>query len=321
MTEATDDMSSPPTKDDGGKVTDRSGNRAKRSPWRLVLRYLVLFPVIVYLGLAAVMFAFQSRIVFVQSKKMQGDPSNAGMAFEDLTLRTSDGVSINAWYVPGPEEARGTALFCHGNGGNMSHCVDRIRLLRELGFNVLLFDYRGYGRSEGTPSEEGLYRDTRAAWDWLVMEKNVPPDEIVLWGHSLGTAVASQLAGEVQAAALIMEASHTSVAEEGQRRFPWLPVRLLAYIELDNCAHVARAKCPVMIVHSSQDQLVPLEFGRRVFDAAREPKAFLEITGGHNSGYRSSGKVYRDGVVEFLKKHVASYYSAVSTDATGPKQR
>jgi fermentation-respiration switch protein FrsA (DUF1100 family) len=154
----------------------------------------------------------------------------------------------------------------------------------------------------------------------LVDEKGVPPGEIVLWGHSLGTSVASQLAGEVDAAALIMEGAHTSVAEEGQRLYPWLPIRLLAYIQLDNCAHVARAKCPLLVVHSSGDRLVPIEFGRRVFDAGRQPKTFLEITGGHSSGFRSSGKVYRDGVVRFLEKHVPSYRSATPADGTAPKE-
>jgi fermentation-respiration switch protein FrsA (DUF1100 family) len=167
--------------------TDGTNGGRKRRLVRLILRYLVLFPAIIYLGLAALMYAFQDRIVFVTDSEMGGDPSTVDLPFEDVKLHTADGLSLSAWYVPCTEQARATALYCHGNGGNMSHCLSRISLLRKLGFNVLLFDYRGYGRSEGTPSEEGLYRDARAAWNWLVDEKEVPSDEIVLWGHSLGT--------------------------------------------------------------------------------------------------------------------------------------
>jgi hypothetical protein len=265
-----------------------------------MIAILLLLPVGLYLLLAGLMYVFQDRLVFMPGKVMICDPSAAGMPFEDVTLRTPDGLSLAAWYVPAGGPTRATVLFCHGNAGNISHRLRTIEKLRGLGLDTLIFDYRGYGRSEGRPSEAGLYADGRTAWDWLVNVKGTPPGRIVIWGRSLGSAVASQLAGEVRPAALILESAHTSVPDVGARVYPWLPVRLLARIRLDNVDNVRRASCPLLVVHSAEDEMLSIEFGRQVFDAASGPKTFLQISGRHNDGFHTSGELYTDGITRFL---------------------
>ncbi len=265
-----------------------------------MLAILLLVPPGIYLILVGLLYVFQDRLIFAPSRVLHGDPSSAGIPFEDVTLRAPDGCALGAWYVPAEGPARGTALFCHGNAGNISHRLLTIEKIRRLGLNVLIFDYRGYGRSDGRPSEAGIYSDGRTAWDWLVEVKCESPDRIVIWGRSLGSAVATRLAGEVRPAAVIIESAHTSVPDAGARAYPWMPVRLIARTRLDNLEQVRRVKCPLLAVHSTEDEMLPIEFGRKVFEAAPGPKAFLEIYGSHNSGFHTSGELYTDGVRRFL---------------------
>lgn len=258
-----------------------------------------------YLAIVLVVYVAQDRMVFLPSAKLLGAPADVGMAFEDVNLAASDGVRLHGWWVPATGPSRGAAIFFHGNGGNISYCFETIAILREgLKLDVLIFDYRGYGRSGGKPGEPGVYRDARAAWDFLADEKKVPPEKIVLWGRSLGTAVASQLAGEVRPAALVLESAHRSVPAMGAEVYPWLPVRLLCRLRLDNVAHLARVRCPVLVIHSPDDEMVGIGHGRTVFAAAPEPKEFLEITGSHNEGFLTSGGLYLDGAERFLAKYL-----------------
>ena len=248
---------------------------------------------------------------------MIATPDQYGMQYEDLTLTTEDGVKISAWYVHAPEPAKGQAdsipassdsaqqsgdvvLFCHGNGQNISFRLESVRIFHNMGLSVLIFDYRGYGRSEGSPSEEGTYADARAAWDYLVHTRKIPPPRIIVFGRSLGGAVAAHVAKEHAPKALILESTFTSVPDYASDIYPFLPVRLLCRFSYDTHSIIGDVPCPVLIVHSPEDEIVDFSYGRRLFEAASEPKEFLEITGSHNSGFLTSRATYTDGLKSFL---------------------
>jgi len=262
--------------------------------WR-VLRVALMS----YVGLAALMWLMQSRLVFAPSQRIEATPTEAGLAYEDVRLRTADGLNLHAWFVPAPRPL-GTVLFCHGNAGNLSHCLEAIAQYHRLGFSSLVFDYRGYGRSEGRPTERGAYRDAEAAWRYLTETRGIAPDDIIVHGRSLGGAVAAHLAAERAPRALVVESAFTSVPDLGQEMYPWLPVRLLSRFRYDTREYLQRVACPVLIAHSPEDETVPYHHGRRLFEAAREPKRWLEMRGGHNDGYLVSGRGYEAALKAFM---------------------
>ena len=256
------------------------------------------------------LFLFQSRLVYFPSSKMDGSPRDVGLAYEDVRFTASDNIQLQAWFVPA-ENARGVVLFCHGNAGNISHRLETITLLHDLGLSVFIFDYRGYGQSKGKPSEQGTYRDAWAAWEHLVQERNTDPKDVIVWGRSLGGPIAAWLAREATPGALILESSFTSIPDIGAKLYPFLPVRLIARIRYNTEEYVSGVRCPVLVVHSPEDKLAAFEFGLRLFKAANEPREFLEITGGHNNGFLISGRTYTDGVDRFLKKHFSKHKNNV----------
>ncbi|MBN1867307.1 alpha/beta hydrolase [Candidatus Sumerlaeota bacterium] len=254
-----------------------------------------------YLVLCVAVFLLQGRLLYFPSRDVGQMPSDARLDFEDLTLETSDGEKISAWYVPA-REPRGTVLFCHGNAGNITHRIATLLLLNDLRLNVLIFDYRGYGESSGRPTEKGTYLDARAAWDYLVEKRGAKPKEIVPFGRSLGGAVAAHLAAEVEPRALILESTFTSIPDMGARTYPFLPVRLLCRFDYDTREILPNVRCPVLIVHSPNDEIIPYNHGRALYDAANEPKTFLELRGSHNEGFLDTGNEYNEGIDGFLKK-------------------
>lgn len=267
----------------------------------MIFRVLLL-AALIYLGLALVIFLSQSRLVFlpeIGGRTLLSSPAELGLDYRSLEIETTDGETLSAWWLPHPE-ARGTLLFHHGNAGNISHRLDSLEIFHQLGLNVLIFDYRGYGQSSGSPSEAGLYEDARAAWAWLTEVEELAPDEIVLFGRSMGAAVASRLAMEVRAAGLIVESSFSSVPDIASDLYWWLPVRWLARIQLATIDHVAEAKMPVMVIHSAEDEIIPVEQGRRIYEAAAEPRSWLEIRGDHNTGFLRSREIYVSGLDRFL---------------------
>ncbi len=240
--------------------------------------------------------AFERVNLYIPSRTLDAKPSDIGLTYTDVSLTAEDGVKIHAWFIPS-ENASATLLFCHGNAGNISHRLESIRLFHELGLNVLIFDYRGYGRSNGRPSEEGTYMDTRAAFDYA----KTTSDQVVIFGRSLGGAVAVDLASKVDdAAALIVESSFTSTIAVGKEVYPFLPVSWIVTMQYDSLSKIPRVVCPVLVIHSPEDDIIPYHHGQALFEAASEPKMFLEITGGHNGGFIDSGEVYTDGIRRFL---------------------
>ncbi len=264
-----------------------------------VLLYVGAALAAVYIGFGLVLLFTQSRLLYRPVRDIAFTPEDMSLDFEDVTFRTQDDLALNGWYVEAGD-APFTILFCHGNGGNIMHRLDTISFFHALGLNCFVFDYRGYGRSEGKPSEVGTYRDARAAYDWLTQTKGIPAEQIVLLGRSLGGSVAAQLAGQVDARALVVESAFTSFPDMGARVYPYMPVRLFAFFRYNTRAHLAKVRCPVLVMHSREDELVPFEFGQRLFEAAREPKRFVELRGGHNDGFLTSGDLYKDAWIDWL---------------------
>lgn len=260
-----------------------------------------------YLALGLFLFLFQSRLLYypnLPSRAVVATPERAGLVYESVEIVTEDGVRLDGWFVPAAGQARGVLLFFHGNAGNISHRLDSLRIFHDLGLAVLIFDYRGYGRSEGTVSEQGTYLDAEAAWRHLTEARGIPEKNIVLFGRSLGAAIAAHLAARHEPGALIMESAFTSVPDLAARFYRVYPARWLSRYRYDAKTSLASVTCPVLIVHSPDDEIIPFDEGRALFAAAKEPKRFLELRGGHNDGFMSSGRIYIDGLDAFLSAHL-----------------
>ena len=254
-----------------------------------------------YVLLVAFAYVSQARMLYlpdIQGRELTASPDAVGLAWEEVNLETSDGVRLHGWFVPAASSR--ALLYFHGNAGNISHRLQSIREFHDLGLSVFIVDYRGYGRSGGTSTEKGLYRDAEAAWRYLTEARNIAPKDIILFGRSLGGSVASWLAMREDAGALIVDSAFTSVPDIGQEAYPWLPVRLLSRFRHATREYVASSKCPVLVVHSRDDEIVPFHHGEAIFSAASEPKTFLEIRGGHNDAHARSAETYRDGIRQFL---------------------
>jgi fermentation-respiration switch protein FrsA (DUF1100 family) len=267
-----------------------------------------------YFVLCLLLFFFQSRLIYFSEMGREDfvTPQQAGMDYQEVTINAA-GEKLHGWFVPAPH-ARGVVLFFHGNAGNISHRLDYLRMFSELGFSVFIFDYRGFGKSSGEPSEIGTYQDGEAAWNYLVETRRVAPSSIVLFGESLGGAVAAWLAARVKPRALIITSTFTSLPDLGAKLYPLFPVRLLTRYEYNTRKYLQAATCPVLIVHSREDEIVPFEHGEQLYAAAHEPKQLLEIHGGHNTSLILSHDLWMKGVGAFLDRHMGATDTAKYRD-------
>ena len=258
-----------------------------------------------YGGVAALLFFFQGKLLYYPElgREVHATPRDHGLAYESLSLLTPDNERLDAWFVP-KEQARASVLILHGNAGNISHRLDTIAMFHRLGYSVLIFDYRGYGRSTGQPSEAGLYRDAQTAWEYLTRQRGLPPGRIILFGESLGGAVAAWLAVREHPGALVLSSVFTSVPEMAADLYPWLPARWLARSRYDTRAALAEITCPVLIAHSPEDEIIPFHHGQALFIAAAEPKVFLPLAGGHNDGFIFMRSEWVDILADFLRRHI-----------------
>lgn len=263
----------------------------------------VIFVIVSLYGLFCLyLFLVQGRMIFypnVPSRKLTASPADVGLDYETVSLSASDGVKLHGWFIPARDE-KGTILFFHGNAGNISHRLDTLKIFHDLGLSTLIIDYRGYGRSQGSISEHGTYLDGGAAWSYLTRTRKIPARQIVIFGRSLGAAIAAHVAAGAKPGGLILESAFTSVPDMAARLYPVLPVRLLSRYEYDTRQKLLSVSCPVLISHSPQDEIIPFENGLQLFESAREPKRFLEMRGGHNEGFLASGQGYRDSIGEFI---------------------
>jgi fermentation-respiration switch protein FrsA (DUF1100 family) len=248
---------------------------------------------------------FEHSQVYHPARELMVDPAVLGIPFEEIWLSVEN-QRLHAWFFPAPEQSSRrefALLHCHGNAGNIGDLLERAGLFHQAGLNLFLFDYRGYGKSAGKPSEAGTYADARAAFAWL-RQRGFAASEIVLLGESLGGAIATELAlGEPELGGLILQSTFTSIIDIGSEIFPWLPVRWMARIRYATRDKLPRVKMPVLILHSRADDLVGFHHAERNFAAAPEPKLFLEIEGDHATPLENSA-LYRRGVEQFIDQMV-----------------
>lgn len=249
-------------------------------------------------------YLLQPGMVFFPSSRLVATPSDWGLDYRSAVFDTEDGVELNGWFIP-RESSRRVLLFFHGNAGNISHRGESVSIFHELGLNVFIIDYRGYGASKGKPSEAGIYRDARAAWRYLTAELGFGPENIIVFGRSLGGVVAAQLAAEANPSALILESSFSSAKDVARATMPVISRLLVLRFDLDAASHVSRAQCPVLILHSRDDEIIPYALGRKLFEVAPEPKRFVDLMGGHNQAFLLSQPAYEQALGDFIAAYAA----------------
>ena len=244
--------------------------------------------ILIYL-LAAVIAAFfyirylEKKAVFYPFKEITSVPDDIGIGYEDIYFKTEDGVKLNGWFVKASEDAP-VMIFFHGNAGNISGRLGRIDVFHRMGISVFIIDYRGFGLSEGVPTEQGMYLDAQAAFDYLNTREDVDQSKVFVYGVSLGGAAAVDLASKREVNGLIIDSSFSSGADMAKIIFPGVPSFLIR-TKMDNLNKIRNIKAPKLIIHSTEDRTVPYELGRKLFDAASEPKKFLKIVGNHNESF------------------------------------
>ena len=263
---------------------------------------LLIIGIGVYAALNLYVYYMQSNLIYfpnMPGRELIATPQNIGLSYQDVEFVTEDDIRLHGWFIPN-ESAEKTILFFHGNAGNISHRLESIDIFNRLGLNVFIIDYRGYGQSEGKITEQGSYRDAVAAWHYLVNTRAIDESQIILFGRSLGASVATWLASKQSPSALIIESGFTSVPSMGQRIYPFLPVRWLTHFKYDTMNYIRSVSCPVLVTHSKDDEIIPYDEGLKIFEAANDPKHFLEMQGGHNDGFRVSGTGYINGLRDFI---------------------
>ena len=245
----------------------------------------------------------QESLVFFPDRTLRATPADVGLRFEDVRLTTEDGIGIGAWWVE-PERARGAVVFAHGNAGNISDRLDVIRLFVGLRLSVLAFDYRGYGSSDGSPSELGTYRDMEAAVAYLRSVRGIGPERTVYYGESLGGAVAVATALRLPPAALVLESTFTSVRAMAAVHYPFVPGFLATRVRYDSRSRVRELRCPLLVLHAPDDRIVPYRMGRELFEAAPGRKAFADLEGDHNDGGLIVSPAARDALRVLLDAHL-----------------
>ena len=273
------------------------GGRVKRLAMTLVIGVAA----VLFLTVAAIRY-FENSFIYFPPRFPEGFRNAPSPRVEDVWLTTQDNVRLNAWYLPssGSEKA---LLWFHGNAENIGYGLGQAEFYSRLGVNVLAVDYRGYGRSEGSPDEAGVYRDADAAYDYLIQMRHVQPNNIFIYGHSLGGAVAIDLASRRECGGLIVQSSFTSIRDVARRTFR---IPLFEYIpgsRFDSLATIRRVRAPILVMHGTRDETVPFSMGQRLFAAAPQPKVFFPIDGaGHNDVIEIGGEQFLERFKSFLER-------------------
>jgi fermentation-respiration switch protein FrsA (DUF1100 family) len=258
----------------------------------------------------------ENHIIFFPEKGILLTPSSLNLYFEDIYIPIKENIKINGWFIPHLQQssvsleqegagfipvnnAKYTVLFLHGNAGNISTRLDKIQLLGEIGVNIFIIDYQGYGQSQGKPSEEAIYLDTQAAYDYLVNSRNIKPEQIILYGESLGAAAAVNLASEVEIKAMILEGGFTRGRDMSKRLGPFLPAFLFPNM-FDSLSKIKKVKSPILFIHSPDDEMVPINLAKKLYNAASGLKEFVEISGSHNTAVLDSSKKFIDSISAFI---------------------
>lgn len=265
--------------------------------------HLLLIAAAIYAGLILLLLLFEKKLVYFPGHpgRETGDWQPAGLPAEDVRLTTEDGVTLHGWWIRSAA-AQFTFLAFHGNAGNIAHRAPVYRFLHSLPANVLAVEYRGYGRSEGAPDEQGLYRDARAGWEHLVRERGIPPERIIAFGQSLGTAVAADLVAERRVGGIVLEAPFPSAREVARRLYPFLPgIGYFLRTKFETAAKLERGGTPLLVVHCAQDPVLSFALGEETFRRAGEPKRLLRIAAYcHEEASQVRPEEYRAALAEFL---------------------
>lgn len=285
----------------------------KMSFWFL---YVVAVLALAYGGFAITLYIRQPKFLYNPVRDVVYTPEELGLEFEDVFFKSADGVRLNGWYVPSDRPGF-TVLFCHGNGGNIMHRLDSIEMFHQMGLGCFVFDYRGYGKSGGVPEEEGTYRDAQAAYKWLTDKKAVPADQIIILGRSLGGSIAAHLAANVDTAGLVVESAFTSYADIGRKFYPYLPVRWFARFNYSTVDYIKNVHCPVLLIYSRTDELIPFEFGLEIYEVAKEPKDLVELFGSHNDFFLVSSEAYKKAWLAWLDFIIAQNVAAPQEAGSG----
>jgi hypothetical protein len=268
-----------------------------------MLLRIVIYLAIGYVVIILLLMALENWMVYHPTPASQ-DWLRPPAGVMDVELQLADGTPIHGWWFP-HEGAKGALLYLHGNAGNLSHRRDTVAQMRRvLNENILIIDYPGYGKSGGSPSEAGCYESAEAAYKWLTEEKKVPGERVILFGGSLGSGVAVELASRHKHRALLLLSPFTSLPDVGASIYPWLPVRWLMRNRFDSLSRIASCTRPIFIVHGTADNVVPFHLGQKLFEAVQGPKQFVRVPGGgHNDGM---GDAMLEQFVAFLKRSESS---------------
>jgi hypothetical protein len=251
----------------------------------------------------------EKRFIFIPDKNVYSTPDDRGLEYDDVTFHTEDGLKLNGWFIPGKTKSLTadnlfTLLWFHGNAGNISHRLENIKMLYDrVPVNIFIFDYRQYGKSEGKVSEHGTYIDARAALKYLQSRKDINHERIIIFGRSVGSGVAVDLAVKGKCCALILETPFTSMKDLAKSLYPFLPIGYILQTKYDSISKIRDIKVPTLIMHGDKDELVPIEQGRKLYEAANEPKEFYTIPGAtHNDTYFVGGEEYFNTIRRFVDK-------------------
>ena len=272
-----------------------------REPLKFFRRCLI--PPLGVLLILAMFRQFEHSQVYHPTRDAESAPEDAGRPAEEVWLTTPDQLRLHAWFFAAEKtspRARFVVLFCHGNGGNLTSRPGYYHAILATGVNLFAFDYRGYGRSDGEPGEAGTYTDAATAYAWL-RARGFAAEHILVWGESLGGGIASHVAATQRVGGLMLQSTFTSIPDIGAELFPWLPVKLLARIRYDTHARLAEINCPVVVLHSRADGMIPFAHAEKNFAAAREPKALLELQGDHNDALLANRAAYVAGAEKLVQ--------------------
>jgi uncharacterized protein len=255
--------------------------------------------------------ASRPYFMYYPEKKINATPEDIGLKYELIRLKTKDLTTIAGWWIPSDNE-RGVVLFSHGNTGNISDCLESIKIFNRLKLSIFIYDYRGYGESEGKPSEEGTYLDAEASWLYLTNERKIAGEKIIVSGRSLGGSISAWLADNHTPGMLIIESSFTSLVDVAMDRHSWFPGKLAFGESYSTSTHLKKIKCPVLIIHSKDDKISPYTQGEKLFKDANEPKELLVISGSHNDGFMESLVKYESGIDSFISKYLNNAIAGIT---------
>ena len=263
----------------------------------IILNIGVFLALIVGLLLSFLRY-IETRTLFYPTKEIQAFPDRANLEYQDVVFKTTDNVKITGWFVP-CKDAQYTILFFHGNAGNISHRIEKLEFFNRLGCSVFIIDYRGYGKSQGRPSEAGFYKDAKAAYNYL-LSRGISANQIIGYGESIGGAVIVDLASEEKMKALILDSTISSVKDMIKCAYPFVPYWVFSS-RFDSESKIKSVKIPKLIIHSINDEIVPFQLGKRLYEASPEPREFLETYGGHNSSFYEAEDILRSKIGDFIE--------------------